>query len=175
VYTNAAVAEALPQKFVPVRLSFDLQQDLVRHYHVEAIPYLLFTNSYGTELLHHRGILDAKNLTALIEALPEDVSDFNRLDRVLQKDNRDLDALVDMAARLAKAGLYQASNEFYGRALKRDEAKKKTDRRQGILMGMAQNFLELQDEKHASKMLNSVISEFPKSDAARKARQLLSR
>src|SRR6266516_3341607 len=75
VYTDTTVAEALTEKFVPVRVHFDLQQDLVRHYRVEAIPYLLFTNSYGTELLHHRGILDAKNFTALLHALPGDVSD----------------------------------------------------------------------------------------------------
>ena len=89
-----------------------------------------------------------------------------------------------MATRLSKAGLYQASNEFYGNAIKRDEAKKKTETlnakkntetRQTILMGMGLNFLELQDDKQAKKMLNSVISEFPERDAAGKARELLNR
>ena len=39
-------------------------------------------------------------------------------------------------------------------------------------MGMGLNFLELQDDKQAKKMLNSVISEFPERGAAGKALEL---
>ena len=34
----------------------------VRQYGVEAIPHIVFADSYGTELLHHRGILNAQDL-----------------------------------------------------------------------------------------------------------------
>jgi thioredoxin-like negative regulator of GroEL len=163
VYTDARVSSALNQRFIPVRIHFDIQQDLVRQYSVEAIPYLVFTNSYGTVLLRHRGILDANDLTAVIQALPADVSELNRLDGILQKDKNNFAALRQMASSLKAAGLFQSSNEFYGKAVRRDEPKKNSSLREAIQLEMGLNYLELQDGKQAVALFERSLKEFPGS------------
>jgi thioredoxin-related protein len=181
VYTDGRVATALTQKMVAVRIHFDLQTDLVRQYKVEAIPNIVFTDSYGTELLRHRGIIEAEDLAAVIEALPADMSELNRLDRILQKDKNNFVALQGMGSRLRAAGLYQSSNEFYKKAVNRDEAKKNPALREAILIEIGHNFLDLREGKEAVSVFERCLKEFPKSenrpkftlDLAR-ARQLLS-
>jgi len=161
VYTDSSVAAAVEQKLIPLRVHFDNEKALVRHYNVEAIPFLVFTSSYGTELLHHRGLLGAGELAAVIRALPADVSDFNRWDRVLQKDSGNVDALENMASRLRAAGLYQSSNEFYEKAVKLDSVKKNSALRQALLREMGLNFLDLRDGKKAASIFERCIKESP--------------
>jgi thioredoxin-like negative regulator of GroEL len=163
VYPDPRVAAALSQKMVAVRIHFDLQTQLVRQYKVEAIPYIVFTNSYGTELLRHRGILEAEDLEAVIQALPGDISEFNRLDRVLQKDKNNFEALQEMGVRLRTIGLYQTSNEFYDRAVKRDTAKNNPALKEAILLEMGLNFLDLREGKQAVSMFERCLKEFPNS------------
>ena len=164
VYTDARVAAALKEKMVSVRIHFDLQTDLVRKYNVEAIPCIVFTNSYGTELLRHRGILEAEDLAAVIEALPVDMSELNRLDRILQKDKNNFEALQGTASRLRAAGLYQSSNEFYRKAINRNEAKRNPALREVILLETGLNFLDLGDGKQAVPIFERCLKEFPNSE-----------
>ena len=181
VYTDARVATALSHKMVAVRIHFDIQTDLVRQYKVEAIPNIVFTDSYGTELLRHRGIIEADDLASVIEALPSDVSEFNRLDDILRKDKNNFSALQGMASRLRAASLYQASNEFYRKAVDRNEAKRNSVLREAILLQMGLNFLDLRDGKQAAAIFERCLKEFPKSENRQRfmselarARQLLS-
>lgn len=210
VYSDAALVAAMGEKIVAVRIHFDLQPELVRKYNVPALPYLVFTNSYGTELMHHRGFLEAADLAAVVKALPADVSEINRLDRVLQQDKNHFEGLAAMGRALRAAGFFESSNDYYESAAKQDAAKKNRARRETILFEMGLNSLELQDGKQATatferclkefpksarranfvlglgrayalddkkdkarKSLNSVIAEYPQSEAARKARELL--
>jgi len=179
VYSDPRVASALNDKMVAVRIHFDLQKDLVRQYNVEAIPNIVFTDSWGTELVRHRGIIEADDLAAVIDALPTNVSEFNRLDRILHEDKNNFTALRDMAAKLRAAGLYQSSNDFYRKAASRNEARKDPAQREAIQLGMGMNFLDLHDGKEATSLFERCLKEFPKSDnhetctnALARARQL---
>ena len=163
VYSDARVSTALREKMVAVRIHFDLQKDLVRQYNVEAIPNIIFTNSWGTELVRHRGIIEADDLAAVIDALPSNVSEFNRLDSIIHEDKNNFAALRDMAAKLRAAGLYQSSNEFYRKAGNRNEAKKDPVQREAILLGMGLNFLDLREGKEAATIFERCLKEFPKS------------
>jgi thioredoxin-like negative regulator of GroEL len=181
VYTDARVMATLKRKMVAVRVHFDLQTNLVRQYKVEAIPYMVFTNSYGTEMLRHRGIIEAEDLAAVIEAFPGDVSEFNRFDAILREDKNNLAALQGMASRLREAGLYQSSNEFYRKTVDRNEAKKNPALKEAILLEMGLNFLDLRDGKEAATVFERCLKEFPKSenrqrfmDELARARQLMS-
>jgi len=164
VYSDARVATALKEKMVAVRIHFDLQKDLVRQYNVEAIPNIIFTDSWGTEFVRHRGIIEADDLAAVIDALPSNVSEFNRLDNILHEDKNNFSALRDMAAKLRTAGLYQSSNEFYRKAGTRNEAKKDPVQREAILLGMGLNFIDLREGKEAAAIFERCLKEFPKSD-----------
>jgi thioredoxin-like negative regulator of GroEL len=162
-YTDPKLVTAVTDRVIPVRIHFDLHQDLARKYNVAALPYLVFTNSYGTELMHHRGILGAEDLTALIKALPADVSELNRLDRVLQDNNNHFQGLVAMGRELRTLGFFMSSNEYYERAVKQNDAKNDPGKREFILLEMGLNFLELKEAKQAAQTFERCLKEFPES------------
>lgn len=164
VYSHPALRAAARQKIVAVRIHFDLQPELARKYNVEALPCLVFTNSYGTELLRHRGFLEAEDLTAVLRALPADLSEINRLDRILREDPNRFESLRAMGRQLRAAGFFGSSNGFYEKALQREEAKKDSAQREAILLEMGLNSLELHDGKQAAATFEKGLKEFPQSE-----------
>ena len=94
VYTDDGFADAA-NRFLTVRIDFDKKTALARKYGVEALPTLVFTDSYGGELFRYRGFIDAKPLAELMRSLPADVSEFNKLNRILAKDKNNFEALGD--------------------------------------------------------------------------------
>jgi len=163
VYTDPKVIAAVNGRIVPVRIHFDLQKDLSRKYNVPALPYIVFTNSNGTELMYHRGILNAEELTAVIKAMPADVSELNQLDRALQENKNQFESLVAMGRALRAAGFTNASNDYYARAVKQNDAKNYPKERESVLLEMGLNFLELQDAKQATQIFEACLKEFPQS------------
>jgi tetratricopeptide (TPR) repeat protein len=113
--------------------------------------------------MHHRGTLDLAHLTALVNAFPTDVSQLNQLDRALQKDKNHFESLVAMGRELRSASFFEASNRYYGKAIKEDDAKKEPAKRESILLDMGLNFLELQEGKQASEIFERCLKEFPQS------------
>ena len=170
VWPDPGVIAAVGEKLVAVRISFDMQTDVVRRYGVQALPHMLFTNSYGTELLHHRGFLEVEELTAVIAALPGDVSEFNRLDRILQEDDDHFESLAAMGDELRIAGFVIASNAYYDKAVNTREGKTHP-RREEVLSGMGWNYLLLQDGKKAVEVFERCLEEFP--DSANRQEYLL--
>ena len=75
------------------------------------MPTLVFTDSYGRELFRYSGFIGAQALSALLRSLPHDVSEFNRLSKVLDRNRNTLSALNAMGSQLRAAGLYLASNQ----------------------------------------------------------------
>jgi thioredoxin-like negative regulator of GroEL len=170
VYTDPKVIETFHGRIIGVRLHFDLQPDMVRRYNVPAIPFLVFTNSYGTPLVYHRGFLEAEDLTKVVEAMPP-LAEINELDRRLQKDRNDFESLFAMAQVLRGSGFFESSNSFYDRASKHRAARADAARREVLLFEMALNSLELQDGRRAVEALERCLKDFPKS--ARRAEFLL--
>ena len=170
VYTDAKVIRAFEEKAIGVRLHFDLQPDIARRYNVPALPYLVFTNSYGTPLVHSRGLLNAEDLARILDAMPP-LATINRLDRNLQADKDDFPSLLAMGRELRAAGFYESSNGFYDRASKHRAIKSDTATRESVQFDMALNWLELQDGKRAATILEKYLKDFAKS--ARKPDVLL--
>lgn len=164
VYSNPSLVSAFNQKMIGVRIHYDLQPEMVRKFNVPALPYLVFTNSYGSELMHHSGMLEAGDLTAVVRAFPTDVSELNRLDRILQEDKNDFDALLRMGRELRAAGFFKASNDYYERASKQDQGKENPAQRESILFEMGLNSLQLQDGKKAAETFKRCLKEFPHSE-----------
>lgn len=162
VYPTDQFASAA-EPFVLVRIDADRQTDLSRRYKITALPTLVFTDSYGNELFRYFGFMDLKPITELLQSLPQDMTDFNRLSKVLAGDKNNFDALDGMAARLKAASLYRASNEYYARALQRKEAKANPAARESILSAMASNYLEVKEGKRAAETFQRCLKEFPNS------------
>jgi thioredoxin-like negative regulator of GroEL len=160
-YSEPAFAEAA-RGFVAVRLNYDKKTALARKYNVDALPTLLFTDSYGGELFRHTGYLDGRLLKELLHSLPSDVSEYNRLDQTLLQNKNDFEALKGMASTLRAAGLFLTSNDYYSRAFDTKEAKAAPAERQTILGAMGANSLELKDGKQATDTFEKCLKESPK-------------
>lgn len=163
VYTNPALIAAFREKMIGLRVHFDLQPEMARKYGVPALPYFVFTNSNGTELLNHRGILEVEDLSALVKAFPADLSEVNRLDRVLQEDKDHFPALRDMGHELRQMGFYHSSSTFFEKALKHRDIRNDTAQREPILYSMALNSLAIQDANSAASAFERCLKEFSKS------------
>src|SRR5947209_3471350 len=122
LYRDEAFA-SVADRFVLVRIDFDKKTALARKYNVEALPTVVFTDSYGGEFIRHRGFLDVKPFVALMRALPSDVTESNAYSKILTQDKNNFEALRNMAMHLYDASLFLSSNEYYARALQRTQAK----------------------------------------------------
>jgi thioredoxin-related protein len=163
VYPDPEVIATINESVIAVRIHYDLQQELARKYGIPALPFMLFTNSYGTKLFYHRGILEKENLVMVLKALPKNVSEINRLDRGLQEDTNDAESLMAMGAEMRKTGFYESSSDYYTRALKQNALKKDAAKRDAALFEMGKNALQLQNGKVASETFEKCLKEFPKS------------
>lgn len=162
VYSTADFQEAA-KRFLPVRIDCDKKTALARKYNVETLPTIVFADSYGNELFRNRGYMGAKTLLALVEALPGDVTEFNRLNKVLAVDKNNFEALEAMGKSLSAAGLFRAGSEYYGKAVQKQEAKLNPKKRETILNEIGLNFLEVQDGKLAAESFEKCLKEFPDS------------
>jgi thioredoxin-like negative regulator of GroEL len=162
VYSTGDFLKAT-ERFLPVRIDFDKNTALARKYNVEALPMIVFADSYGNELFRYDGYLDAKSFLALVNALPANVTEFNRLNKILAADKNNFVALESMGKSLRTAGLFRASSEYYAKAAQRPEAKANPEKRATILNEIGLNFLEVQDSKLAAESFEKCLKEFPNS------------
>jgi thioredoxin-related protein len=163
LYSDPAFVN-VADRFVLVRIDFDKKTALARKYNVEALPTVVFTDSYGGEFIRHRGFLDVKPFVALMRALPSDVTEFNAYSRILTQDKNNFEALRNMAMHLHDASLFLTSNEYYARALQRSEAKANPAVKESMMTEMALNSLSVKDGNGAAEILERCLKEFPKSD-----------
>jgi thioredoxin-like negative regulator of GroEL len=162
VYPDPRVIRAFENKAIGVRIHYDLQPDVVRKYNVPALPYLLFTNSYGTPLVHSRGLIEAEDLANIIDAMPS-LATINQIDLALQRNRDDLTMLVAMGRELRAAAFWEASTTFYDRALKHRVMRNDAALREAVTFNVALNWLELQDGRKAAELLQRWLKDFPKS------------
>jgi thiol-disulfide isomerase/thioredoxin len=174
VYPDPRVIRAFERKAIGVRIHYDLQPDLARRYNVPALPYLLFTTSHGTPLIHSRGLIEAGELAAIIDAIPP-LATINEIDRALRQNGDDLTMLVAMGRELRGAGFWEASNTFYDRALKHRVMRTDAALREAVSYNVALNWLELQDGRTAEDLLQRWLKEFPDSARRDDARVALDR
>jgi thiol-disulfide isomerase/thioredoxin len=162
VYPNAEVVRAAAP-FAFVKINFDKKPALVRRYKIENMPTLVLTDSYGRELFRYSGFIGAPALTALLQALPQDMSEFNRLSEILDKNHHALSALSAMGGRLRAVGLFLASNEYYQRALQRGDPKPDVVTREEILTEVGLNYLDVNDGNLGAQTFEKCLKEFPQS------------
>jgi thioredoxin-like negative regulator of GroEL len=162
VYPNDEVAQAA-DPFALVRINFDKKPALARRYRVENMPTLVLTDSYGRELFRYSGFIGAPALSALLRSLPHDVSEFNRLSKVLDLNSNTLGALSAMGAQLRAVGLFLASNEYYQRALQRGDPKPDVATRQQILTEIGLNYLDVNDGHLGAQTFEKCLREFAQS------------
>jgi len=162
VYTDQGFVDAV-QLFLPVRIDYDKQTAISRKYNVTGLPTIVFTDSYGNEIFRHAGVIDVERFTALLRALPHDMSAINDQGKVLAQDRNNFAALEGMGRYLREAALFRASNDYYARAFQRTEARADPGRREAILADMGANYLDVKEGKKAAEVFEKCLKEFPAS------------
>jgi thioredoxin-related protein len=162
VYSTAEFRKAT-QKFLLVRINYDKKTALARKYNVDTLPMIVFADSYGNELFRYQGYVGVAPLLALVDALPGDVTEFNRLGRILARDKNDFEALDAMGKRLKQAGLFRASSDYYARAAQEPEARSNPERLETIFNEVGLNFLAVRDGMLAAEWFDRCLRKFPAS------------
>lgn len=166
VYSTAEFRQAA-QKFLPVKIDYDRELALARKYDVDGLPTIVFADSYGKELFRYPGYVGAAPLLAMLQALPGNVTEFNRLNRILARDKHDFAALNEMGRRLHEVGFLLSSNDYYVRAAQEPAARSDPERRAAIFNEIASNFLEAKDGKAAAEWFENCLKAFPNSPRKR--------
>jgi tetratricopeptide (TPR) repeat protein len=102
-------------------------------------------------------------LLALAAALPADVSEFNRLGKVLTENRNNFEALTAMGKALRSAGLFRTSSEYYLKASQRPEAKTMKEARENILNEIGLNYLDVRDANLAASAFERCLKEYQNS------------
>ncbi|MBV9504233.1 MAG: thioredoxin family protein, partial [Acidobacteriia bacterium] len=151
------------QKYLLVRIDYDRETALARKFEVGGLPTIVVTDSYGNLLFRHEGYLGAKSLVGMASALPGDVSEFNRLQKILAGDKNNFGALEKMGSSLRTAGLFLTSGIYYAKAAQTREAKSNPELRATIWNETGLNLLDLMDGERAADIFAKCIKEFPNS------------
>lgn len=162
VYSTAEFRQAA-QRFLAVKIDYDKKTSVARKYNVSTLPTIVFADSYGNEFFRHEGFLDAGPLLALLDALPGDVTEFNRLNGILAQDKNNFAALDAMGQRLQQAGLFRTSNDYYERAARESEAKLNPEVLETIFNQIGLNYLAVRDSKLASQWFENCLKTFANS------------
>ena len=162
VYQTADFERAAAD-FVLVRVDADHRTDLALKYRIATLPSVIFTDSQGNELFRATGFIDLKPMMELLESLPHDVSEFNRLGATLSRDKNNFAALRELGGRLRAASLYRTSIDYYSRALQLGDARRDAAAREEILHAMGLNYLEVRDGKKAVETFERCLREFKAS------------
>jgi thioredoxin-like negative regulator of GroEL len=158
VYSNPQVVSAM-KRVVPVRVDMDSNGLLARQYSVETIPTLVFTDSHGTELFRHAGLLEVASMVQLLGELPADVTRINQLSAAVAANKDDGGSMEALGQELRAASFYRASNQYFDRALKTRDAREQVDKRASILAAMGWNHLELKEFTDAEKAFSRCLGE----------------
>jgi thiol-disulfide isomerase/thioredoxin len=159
VYTDAGVITGMA-KVLPVRIDVDKQDSLARKYDVASMPTLIFADSYGNELFRFFGTINVATMIQLLEELPGDVRNINRLAQIIARDKDNFAALESLGRELKTAGLFRSSNVYYGRATRVRTAPKDARTRGEILVAMGHNHLELKEFREAADMFGRYLEDF---------------
>ena len=158
----------LSKDFVCVKIDYDKNFDLRRKYSVRGIPFVIFTDSWGTGLKNNRGY--GKNtddrIIEKIKLVPKDFSEILEAGNKLENDTDNHKALIKVADFYQDKKLLYQSSEFYARLLQIEKDPKK---REEILLTLGFNYLRLNIFDEAKKYFVSFQNEFPKSDKKDKA------
>jgi thioredoxin-related protein len=75
----------LNEHFIPVRVDFDLEKEIVRRYSVQGVPDLWFLDSQGKRLKRSTGFVPADTLLSILKYINEDAFQNMSFREFLQK------------------------------------------------------------------------------------------
>lgn len=156
VFSNPQIAKIISEKFVPVKVNFDANIAMDKLYGIKNLPTVVFTDSYGSELLRTLGLVKPDSFAKIVANFPSDMSRVNSLDQALTTNRSNVDSLYAFAAEARRDHFYTLSNSTYERALKLD---RDAHRKELALASEAMNYLDLKDPQRAVNMFQQCLKD----------------
>jgi thioredoxin-like negative regulator of GroEL len=161
-WIRADVIEAV-KPFIAVKIDYDNEKSLVGKYNVQAIPFVAFADPLGNMITFRRGF-SSKNVNELHQIFDEMPKDFSALKKYydaieLKKD--DGPALLQIADSYRAAKMLYLSNNFYKKALKTDEIKNDSEKKERIGATLGLNSYAIRDFEQAIEFLEDYLKDFP--------------
>lgn len=149
--------------FVAVKIDFDNRRDLVGKYGVSAIPFVAFTDPLGNLVTFRRGFgsKNVREINQIFDEMPKDFSAVTKYYDALEVKKDDGDALLQIADFYAKSKMLYLSCDFYKRALKTDEIKADTEKRERVASIIGANYYLSKADRQAVDYLSDYLHDFP--------------
>jgi thioredoxin-related protein len=163
VWTNKELI-GISRHFVCVSIDVDLTKKFSTDYRVRFLPTIIITDSAGNEITRFEGYTEAKNLYAVMNAVPKDYSKAKKWMLLLKDNENNTEALMMVAAFYAAERCFELSNYFLDRAMKTIDAQNNPKVREMIMIHTGTNYIKMGKCKKAVKIFKEVLKEFPKGD-----------
>jgi len=151
----------LSDKFVCVKVDVDRSPELAQRYRTQALPTLIFSDPWGTEIARREGFGAADEYLTLFRAIPGDFSDLAPWQARLDASRHDPEALRQIGIAYQKLNLFQASTEFLERALKTNQVRSQPEVLAEILTLIGWNSLKMGNLESAKKSFERCLKEIP--------------
>jgi thioredoxin-like negative regulator of GroEL len=164
--SDPAVVEAA-RRFVPIKIDFDRSQRLAAEFDVLALPAVLLTDSYGTEIVRLNGFVGPRQFLGLLKRVPQDIRPFNDASRRIIGDGSDFEALIDLGLAFRKQSLFASSSHFLQEAVRVGNARKSIPARlEEALYYLGENHIEEKAWLKAVAAFKAILERFPASERA---------
>ena len=148
-------------KFVCLKINVDNYPEIAQRYRAEALPTLLVSDPWGTEIARREGFGEPGEYLSLLQAMPGDFSEVGPWQKRLAASRHDLEALRQIGIAYQKMKLFQASTAFLQKALATKEAASQPEVRAEVLTLIGWNSLKMGDLGSAKKTFERCLKEVP--------------
>ncbi len=159
-WSRADVVE-LSGKFVCLKINVDHYPEIAQRYRTQALPTLVLSDPWGTELARREGFGDPDEYLTLLKAMPGDFSEVKPWQARLDADRHDLEALRQIGIAYQKMKLFQASTVFLEKALATKEVRSRPEVLAEALTLIGWNSLKMGDLPSAKKSFERCLKEVP--------------
>ncbi len=160
-WIRADVAE-LSKQFVCVKIDTDKNAELKRQYGVNAIPYIIWTDSRGNTIDSNRGFgkLSDQTIIEKINSVLGKYQPINQTTASVIPDSNDLTALAKLAGDYQQKKSYLKSVEIFERILRLESD---PVQREIVLLNIGYDYLRASRFEKAIETFENIQNEFPKS------------
>jgi len=162
---SSAEGKKLASKFVCVRLDFDKATSAIRKFHVNSVPSVVFTDSWGNFLTKLIGFEGPQRYLYALNVMPANFRSIDASNQALSVNSKDMEALRTIARFYYEAGAYEFSNNYYDRAMNQATT---TDQKSEMMLALGWNHLKLKDYESAETVFHDCLKtkEFAGRDVA---------
>lgn len=152
---------ALSRKFVCIRVDVDASEGVARRFRADALPTLVVTDPWGTEIARRQGFSTAEDYVGLFKAVPAEFAMVAPWYARVAENRHDLDALTQIARFYFRAGIYHTSREFYKRALATPEADRRPEVKVDLKTAVGWSNLKAGNVRQARKDFERCLKDCP--------------